>query len=111
MMKGSWNKRLFAWMIDAESDSARKIYEVRKRSLLGQLHGTVLEIGPGTGANLIYYAPDVQWIGIEPNPAMFPYLEREAKRLGLTIQLREGSALAVFRRVRADQQLVLCHRL
>ncbi|MEP7287195.1 MAG: class I SAM-dependent methyltransferase [Chloroflexota bacterium] len=88
----SWYKRLFARMMNAETESSRLYYGDHKRSLLGQLHGTVLEIGPGTGPNLPYYSPDIQWIGIEPNPAMFPYIEREAQRLGLTVQLREGQA-------------------
>jgi SAM-dependent methyltransferase len=88
----SWHKRLFARMIASESESARHYYESRKRTLLGDLHGTVLEIGAGAGANLEYYPRDVQWIGIEPNPAMFPYLQQEAQRLGMTVQLREGVA-------------------
>ncbi len=55
-------------------------YEVaaagRKRALLGGLHGDVLEIGPGDGPNLRYFAPDVRWVGVEPNPYMHPYLQR-----------------------------------
>ena len=38
-----------------------------RSALLGGLHGAVLEIGPGDGVNLPYYASDVRWIGIEPN--------------------------------------------
>jgi ubiquinone/menaquinone biosynthesis C-methylase UbiE len=49
----------------------------------------VLEIGPGTGANLCYFAnPGVNWIGVEPNPYMRLYLEEEASRLGMQIDLR-----------------------
>src|SRR5439155_26769491 len=64
----------------------------RKRALLGTLHGTVLEIGPGTGANLPYYPPDIQWVGVEPNPYMHPYLQKEAGRRGLRADLRTGVA-------------------
>lgn len=87
----AWNKRLFAAMMASESKQTSD-YEDRKRALLGDLHGQVLEIGPGTGPNLAYYAPDVTWLGIEPNPAMFPYLQREAQKLGRTIQLRQSQA-------------------
>ncbi|MBN8563630.1 MAG: methyltransferase domain-containing protein [Leptolyngbya sp. UWPOB_LEPTO1] len=59
-----------------------------KRSLLSNLHGRVLEIGPGAGANLSYYPTNIHWIGIEPNPFMHPYIEQEAERHGLkTIEL------------------------
>ncbi len=64
----------------------------RKRALFTDLHGNVLEIGPGTGPNLSYYPPDIHWIGIEPNPFMHPYLRQEAERLGLDVDLRNGTA-------------------
>lgn len=64
----------------------------RKRTLLSELRGDVLEIGPGTGVNLRYYANGIHWIGIEPNPFMHPYLRQEAKRVGLKIEIRIGSA-------------------
>ena len=63
-----------------------------KRRLLGDLHGAVLEIGPGAGVNLAYYPADVTWIGVEPNPYMHPYIEQEAARLGRSITLRSGTA-------------------
>jgi ubiquinone/menaquinone biosynthesis C-methylase UbiE len=51
--------------------------------------GTVLEIGPGTGANLGYLNPaKVSWIGVEPNPFMQAYLHEEANRLGMPIEIR-----------------------
>lgn len=89
--RAGWYKRLFARAMASESNRVSE-YEDRKRALLGNLHGNVLEIGPGTGPNLSYYPPDITWLGIEPNLAMFPYVEREAKRLGLPIQLRQGQA-------------------
>lgn len=64
----------------------------RKRQLLGGLTGTVVEIGPGTGPNLKFFPPGIHWIGIEPNPAMHGYLRNEAERLGLTVELLQGSA-------------------
>lgn len=64
----------------------------QKQALFADLHGNVLEIGPGTGPNLPYYPSDIHWIGIEPNPFMHSYLRREAERLGLDIDLRRGTA-------------------
>src|SRR5690606_22821288 len=59
-----------------------------KRRLLAELHGDVLEIGPGSGPNFAYYAPDVRWVGVEPNPYMYPYLRASAVEQGRTIDLR-----------------------
>jgi ubiquinone/menaquinone biosynthesis C-methylase UbiE len=62
------------------------------------LTGNILEIGPGTGANLRYLNPaKVSWIGVEPNPFMQTYLHEEANRLGVPIEIRmpTGEALPV----------------
>ena len=69
----------------------RQIAE-RKTALLTPLRGTLLEIGPGTGPNLRFYSPGVQWIGLEPNRHMHPYFRREATRLGLSPDLRADVA-------------------
>ena len=77
-------KRLFAWGMgkanDADADRIKLLdcpefsnLGELKRSLLGNLHHNVLEIGPGAGASLAYYPEDIHWIGIEPNPYMHPY--------------------------------------
>ena len=90
--RASWYQRMFASALAAEQQTRHADYDSRKRALLGELHGDVLELGPGTGPNLAYYARDVRWLGLEPNPAMFPYLQQEAQRLGMAIQLGEGRA-------------------
>lgn len=85
-------QRLFAWMMSgiSEDDTISASY---KRRLFGDLHGDVIEIGPGGGANLEYLkGRDVRWVGIEPNTYMHPHLKREAARLGLNPDLRTGSA-------------------
>jgi ubiquinone/menaquinone biosynthesis C-methylase UbiE len=74
------------------SSTYDKIVGDRKRSLFANLQGKVLEIGPGTGPNLPYYPKDIHWIGIEPNPHMHSYLQKQAKKLGLNIDLRIGNA-------------------
>lgn len=85
-----WYKRLFAAMMARDSTRYDRSVLERKRTLLSPLRGNVLEIGPGTGPNLRYYAPDVRWVGIEPNPAMYSYLQQEADRLGINVDLRDG---------------------
>lgn len=59
-----------------------------KRQLLADLHGDVLEIGPGGGANFAYFPPDIRWVGVEPNPYMDQYLRVGAQ--GRAIELRAG---------------------
>jgi SAM-dependent methyltransferase len=84
-------QRCFAWGLAAGGDAYERLVAIRKRELLGPLRGTVLEIGPGTGTNLAYLAPDVRWLGIEPNPHMERYLRREAEPLGRSIEVRSGT--------------------
>jgi Methylase involved in ubiquinone/menaquinone biosynthesis len=89
---GSWRQRAFAWAL-AHNTKYERFVANYKRKLLGELSGTVLEIGPGTGANLQYLSKDhIRWIGIEPNHFMYPYLEKEAARFGIQIDLRDGTA-------------------
>jgi ubiquinone/menaquinone biosynthesis C-methylase UbiE len=99
-----WLKSLFAWgmakanttdnsAIKLHGDSSYETMAQLKQAFFTDLDGRVLEIGPGAGANLCYYPPDIHWIGIEPNPFMHSYLREEAERLGLdNIELRLGSA-------------------
>lgn len=81
-------KRFFAWAL---AHSNRRI-DARtadyKRELLSDLQGTVVEIGPGVGANLPYFRPHIHWIGIEPNPHMHGYLRDRAAQLGVTVEMR-----------------------
>lgn len=68
---------------------------LRKRELLGALRGTVVEIGPGSGANLQYYDRSIRWIGIEPNPFAHDYLRREAARRLIEAEIHEGVAQSI----------------
>lgn len=85
-------RRLFAWALDKGGAAHERFIAERKRGLLGKLNGEVLEIGPGTGANLEYYPSTARLTGIEPNPHMHKYLRREAGRLGREIEIRDGVA-------------------
>lgn len=87
-----WYKSVFAWMMAHFSAEYEQAVGERKQALFANIHGDVLEIGPGTGPNLSYYPKDIHWIGIEPNPYMHPYLQKEAEKLGLNIDIRTGTA-------------------
>jgi SAM-dependent methyltransferase len=66
--------------------------ELLRSRLLGPLHGSVLEIGPGPGVNLRYYPSDVRWTGIEPSHRHRTATWREAARLRRTVQVLPGHA-------------------
>ena len=72
---------------DALSD---ELYAEKKKLLFGNLTGRVLEIGPGTGVNLLFLKNNMEWIGIEPNEAMHPYLRSKAEKLGIDVRLETG---------------------
>ncbi len=80
--RGSLRQRLFAWMIDRQGDQYEDFSGLRKRTLFGSLHGLLLELGPGKGNNLRYYPADIRWIGVEPNPYLYPSLLRSIRVLG-----------------------------
>ena len=91
----SWHQRLFATAMANSRASHEPYYNTQKRALFRDVQGDVLEIGPGAGPNLVYLPKGVRWTGIEPNPAMHPYIETEAERLGIAIRLRDDTADAI----------------
>ena len=101
-----------AWLLQGMDGAMDRIYGARKRTIYGQLPETVVEIGPGAGANLRYYAPGTRVIAIEPNRAVHPRLRAMARRRGIVLDIRaiggeqadlpDGSAVAVV------GTLVLC---
>ncbi len=88
----SLRNRLFAWFMERAGRKHDSLLVEQKQALFADLAGTVLEIGPGTGANLPYYPRGIHWIGIEPNPWMHGYLRRRAAELGIEVDLRSGLA-------------------
>lgn len=84
----SWRRRVFAWGMVHGTGPYENWLAERKRSLLGDLVGEVVEIGPGRGVNLSYMPREARWIGIEPNPFFHPYIQKEAARLDRSIQLK-----------------------
>ena len=90
-------QRLFAWFMARGMAAYERHLAVYKRALFAGLRAddTVLEIGPGAGANLPYFPAGMRWIGVEPNPAMQPYLWERLRSAGLRAEVRVGSAEAL----------------
>lgn len=88
--RADWYRRVHAWMLSRENGRYASIMSPRKRSLLGGLEGTIVELGPGGGHNLRFFRPTVQWIGIEPNPHAHRYIRDEARKAGVTARILAG---------------------
>jgi SAM-dependent methyltransferase len=63
-----------------------------KGPLFTGLPDTVVEIGPGTGANLRYYRPGTRLVAVEPNPYMHAPLLAAARRCRITVDLLPSGA-------------------
>ncbi|NKR42463.1 class I SAM-dependent methyltransferase [Prescottella equi] len=63
-----------------------------KQSLFDDLPRTVVELGPGVGANLRYLRAGTRLIGVEPNPAMHERLRARAARAGVDLELHTTGA-------------------
>ena len=77
-----------ALILDINSSRSHGRFGPRLQETIGALHGTVVELGPGTGANLRYYGDDVEVIAIEPNPVMREKLAENAREHGLALDIR-----------------------
>lgn len=65
----------------------------RRRALLAQASGRVLEIGAGTGLNLAHYPDDLrELVLLEPEPAMRKRLARRLRRAGRHAVLIDAAA-------------------
>ncbi len=94
-MKRGLGKHAQAWAMAHVSPHIERMMAERKQELLGGLRGVVVEIGPGTGPNLRYYARGVRWRGVEPNPFMHRYLREAARAAGHEGDVCEGVAEAL----------------
>jgi SAM-dependent methyltransferase len=71
------------------------VFGRRKRRLFAGLPDTVVEIGPGTGANLRYYRPGTRLIAVEPNRHMHGALREAARRHRVELEIRAETADAI----------------
>jgi len=84
--------RLNAWLFSFLDGYQHRRLGGVKREAFGGLPPTVLEIGAGSGANLRYLGAGTRVIDVEPNRHMHPYLRAAARRWGVHLDLREGTA-------------------
>ena len=77
----SMRRRFLAATYDGQMRRAEKFgLTDMRRTLVAQADGAVLEIGGGTGANLVHYGPGVSSLTVtEPDAAMLKRLERRAR--------------------------------
>lgn len=94
-MKGrrGLRQRFFAWLYQKSDWSEfKQLVDGYKRELLGELSGDVVEIGPGTGDNFLYFPKEIRWIGIEPNVYMHPPLHEAMTNAGIQGEIRAATA-------------------
>jgi SAM-dependent methyltransferase len=77
-----------AAVLDAGQKSMHATHGATKAAVIGSMTGTIVELGPGTGVNMRYYAPGVAVIGIEPNPTMHDRLRAKATANNVDLEIR-----------------------
>ncbi len=82
--RGSFN----AWLLHVLETHMDRTYGEQKRAVFRGLPAQVVEVGPGTGANLRYYPAGTMVTAIEPNPKMYPRLQANAARYGIKLEIR-----------------------
>jgi len=80
--------RLNAALLDHAEGVLHRAYGSRKVPMFADLPATVVEIGPGPGANLRYYRPGTRLIAFEPGPEHHARLRRNAARRGVAVEIR-----------------------
>lgn len=84
--------RVNAWFLAVAEPGMHREYGERKRRLFGEIPDTVVELGPGSGANFRYYPRGTRVIAVEPNPMMLDRMRAQADRHGIEIDLRHAGA-------------------
>ena len=86
--RGSFNAAIFSMMGPYIEWNVRQ----QKRRVFAELPQTVVELGPGVGANLRYLHPGSTLVAIEPNLPMHRRLRAAAERRGVRLDLRDSVA-------------------
>jgi len=80
--RGRFNSAFF-WVMGGYINS-----HMRKATVFADLPSTVVELGPGVGANMRYLPAGARLIAIEPNPYMHTRLTRAARAGGVDLEIR-----------------------
>ncbi|MFY7871346.1 MAG: class I SAM-dependent methyltransferase [Limnohabitans sp.] len=82
-----YDRFVLPWLIDLAC--GLPMVQARRRELLPQAHGRVLEIGLGTGRNLPFYDRQriTQLVGVDPAVHMHTLARRRSARAGLDVEL------------------------
>jgi len=70
----------------------RLLFAEPRRWVCSQAAGDTLEVGIGTGLNLLLYPAEIRLTGLDLTPAMLEHARRRAEELGRDVDLREGDA-------------------
>lgn len=87
-LRGPFNALFFS-ALDRYQDH---LLRPHKQALFRDLPRTVVELGPGVGANLRYLRPGTRLIAVEPNPAMHDRLRTRAARARVDLELHSVGA-------------------
>lgn len=80
--------RFNAWLLAALDSYMHRKYAGIQTQLFAGAPPVVVELGPGTGANLRYLPAGTRLIAIEPNRQMHDVLRRRAKQFDIDLDLR-----------------------
>ena len=81
----------------------------RRRRLISQVEGDVLEVGVGTGRNLTFHPADRHLTGIDISEQMLARARERADRLGITVRLQVGDVTDLpFADDRFDTTVATC---
>jgi SAM-dependent methyltransferase len=80
---------LFFTALEGYSD---RLLRPHKEAAFSDLPPTVVELGPGVGANLRYLPAGTRLIAVEPNPAMHARLRARAARAGVELEVHPTAA-------------------
>jgi ubiquinone/menaquinone biosynthesis C-methylase UbiE len=80
--------RFNAYFLAAMDGYMHRKYSDLKTRMFQKAPSVIVEIGPGTGANLRYMPKGTRLIAVEPNRRMHPLLRQRARRKGIELDLR-----------------------
>lgn len=84
-----FRSRFQAWFLDVNEKTMHRMYGAHKQRLLLDTGGTVVEVGPGVGANMRYYPRGQALTAVEPNHLMHGRLTHRAAAHGVALDIRQ----------------------